>query len=163
MRLSATRFLKCATRLVAGACLLQSVSRRRRFLGGGSLFVAVREKNISMQLSPQAIFFKRHFRVWRRSRYIFKTTKAASPRWADARLGSANARNYRGCRQIEAVNATVLPRGTLKMIRVLNDEERLESDSMNHINNFAIRHTMTNMSSKQQLLQQQRQQHSVCI
>ena len=32
--------------------------------------------------------------------------KGASPRGASARLGSAHARNYRGCRQIEAVNAT---------------------------------------------------------
>ena len=31
------------------------------------------------------------------------TTGGASPRRADARLGSANARNYRGCRQIETV------------------------------------------------------------
>ena len=28
--------------------------------------------------------------------------------------GSAHARNGRGCRQIEAVNATVLPRGALR-------------------------------------------------
>ena len=47
-------------------------------------------------------------------------TRGASPRWADARLGSAHARNYRGCiiGKIEGVNATVLPRSTLKKNRV---------------------------------------------
>ena len=39
----------------------------------------------------------------------------ASPQWADACLGSAHARSDRGCRQIEAVNATVLPLGALKI------------------------------------------------
>ena len=39
------------------------------------------------------------------STYIY-IYKGASPRGASARLGSAHARNYRGCRQIEAVNAT---------------------------------------------------------
>ena len=38
--------------------------------------------------------------------------RGASPWRDDARLGSAHSRNYRGCRQIEAINATVLPRGT---------------------------------------------------
>ena len=45
-------------------------------------------------------------------------TRGASPRRADARLGFADGPNYRGCRQIEAVNATLLPRGTLKLNRV---------------------------------------------
>ena len=40
-------------------------------------------------------------------------TTGDSPRRVDARLGSAYARNYQGCRQIEAVNATC----TLKMNR----------------------------------------------
>ena len=65
-------------------------------------------------------------------------TRGASPRRADARLGSAHARNYRGCRQIEAVNATVLPRGTLKINIVWSKRKTvwmkrrttLESDSM---------------------------------
>ena len=36
-----------------------------------------------------------------------------SPRWDDARLRSAHARNYRECiGKIEAANATLLPRGT---------------------------------------------------
>ena len=42
--------------------------------------------------------------------------ECTSQRRADARLGSARARNYQGCRQIEAVNATVLPRGTSKFM-----------------------------------------------
>ena len=51
-------------------------------------------------------------------------TRGASPRRDDARLGSANVRNYRGCRQIEAVNATVLPRGTIKNESRLNEERK---------------------------------------
>ena len=43
--------------------------------------------------------------------------KGASPWRADARLGYAHARSDR-CRQIEAVNATALPRGTSKMNRL---------------------------------------------
>ena len=35
-------------------------------------------------------------------------TREASPRRADARLASAHARNYRGRRQIEAVNAATV-------------------------------------------------------
>ena len=50
--------------------------------------------------------------------FIFiRGTGGASPRRADARLGSAHARNDRGCRRIEAVNATVLPTCTLKIDR----------------------------------------------
>ena len=41
----------------------------------------------------------------------YYTTMGASTRRADARLGSAHARNDVGCRKIEAVHATVLPRG----------------------------------------------------
>ena len=38
---------------------------------------------------------------------VHSNTRGSSPRWADARLSSAHARNYLGgCRQIEAVNAT---------------------------------------------------------
>ena len=51
--------------------------------------------------------------------YKYRYTGRASPWRADARLGSAHARNYRGCtirrtrRQIATVNGTqVLPRGT---------------------------------------------------
>ena len=44
-------------------------------------------------------------------------TRAASARLADVRLGSAHARDDRGCttRQIEAVNATVLPSDILQI------------------------------------------------
>ena len=40
-----------------------------------------------------------------RAKQIYIVTRGASPRRADARLSSAHARSYRGCRQIEAVNA----------------------------------------------------------
>ena len=46
-------------------------------------------------------------------------TRVDSPRRADARLGSAYARNYGGCRQIEAENATAMPRGIFKL-RITN-------------------------------------------
>ena len=49
-------------------------------------------------------------------------------RRSEARLGSAHARNDRGCRQIEAVNATQhtqpTPRGTLKKKTRLKEEEQ---------------------------------------
>ena len=47
-------------------------------------------------------------------------TRAASARLADVRLGSAHARDDRGCttRQIEAVNATVLPSGRHKINQI---------------------------------------------
>ena len=43
---------------------------------------------------------------------IHVLTRGASTRRADARFGSAHARDDRGGGQIEAVNATVLPGGT---------------------------------------------------
>ena len=49
---------------------------------------------------------------------IHALTRRASPRRADTRLGLAHARNDRGCRQIEGVNATVLPRDRSKINRV---------------------------------------------
>ena len=50
--------------------------------------------------------------------FILNNTRGASPRRDDARFCSAHARNYRGCRQIEAVNVTqyVLPRGTICLL-----------------------------------------------
>ena len=42
------------------------------------------------------------------------STRWASPQRDEARLGSAHTRNDRGCGQIEALIATVLPRGTSK-------------------------------------------------
>ena len=49
---------------------------------------------------------------------VYIITKEVSPRRADARLGSAHARNEQGCKQIAAVNETALPRGTSTMNRV---------------------------------------------
>ena len=48
------------------------------------------------------------------TRCTLQLDKETSPRRSDTRLGSAHARNYRACRQIEAVNGIqqVLPRGT---------------------------------------------------
>ena len=66
--------------------------------------------------------------MWSYSRLIIKYTREASPRWTDARLGSVHARGYR---KIEAVNATVLPRGTIKCKSHLNEEKTLGADSMN--------------------------------
>ena len=80
----------------------------------------------------------------------FRSTKGAQPRRADARLGSAHARNYRGCtrRQIEAVNATILPRGTQKINRFgIKRKCTLGSDSMNQKQFCQPRHKMTNSSS----------------
>ena len=65
--------------------------------------------------------------------FKYVCTRNTAPRRADARFGSAHARNDRGRRQIEAVNATALPRGTpLKISRVqVTRNETLGSDSMN--------------------------------
>ena len=50
--------------------------------------------------------------------------KGGSPRRTDARLGSAHARNYLGCRQVEAVKCdTVLSRGTIKHRSFLNEDK----------------------------------------
>ena len=78
---------------------------------------------------------------------------SASPcmSWANrtnARLGSAHARNHRGCRKIEAVNAIVLPRGALKKVyewRGRKHWNQIQWTSNNF--NFVIRHTMTYSSS----------------
>ena len=66
--------------------------------------------------------------------FILNNTRGASPRRDDARFCSAHARNYRGCRQIEAVNVTqyVLPRGTINnKSRLMKRRTTLGSDSMN--------------------------------
>ena len=47
--------------------------------------------------------------------YYIMYTRGISPRWADARVGLAHARNDRERRKNEAVHATALPRGTLKV------------------------------------------------
>ena len=55
-----------------------------------------------------------------------------SPWRAGARLGSAHARNYRGCRQIETVNATQYCQGVhFKKSRLNRERKPLGSDSMN--------------------------------
>ena len=89
------------------------------------------------------------------------------PRRADARLGSAYAHNYRGCRQIEAVNATqsaVLPRGTITNKPRLNEEKNTEIRFNEPATTLTIRHMVTNSGRKQQeapaLLLQQQQQYS---
>ena len=83
---------------------------------------------------------------------LYSITRGASPRRDDARLGSAHARNYRGMmpvihEEIEAVNAIVLPRGTLKII-VLNEERKHWNQMLwTTATIFAVRHAITNNSS----------------
>ena len=57
--------------------------------------------------------------------YTYVSTNGASPRWADARLGCARARNFRGNRQIEAVNATLVRycQGFIKNKSRLNEDK----------------------------------------
>ena len=74
-----------------------------------------------------------------------RNTRGDSPLWADARLGSAHAPNYRGYMQIEAANATVLLRG---INRLIEEKENTGIIFNEPATKFAIRHTMTNKSRK---------------
>ena len=82
------------------------------------------------------------------TRYI---TRGDSPRRAGAGLGSVHARNYRGCRQIEAVNATQYCQGVPSNKSRLNEEKENTGIRFDEpATTLAIRHTMTNSSGKQQ-------------
>ena len=82
--------------------------------------------------------------------YTYVSTNGASPRWADARLGCARARNFRGNRQIEAVNATLVRycQGFIKNKSRLNEDKENTGIRFNEsATKLAIRHTMANSSS----------------
>ena len=73
--------------------------------------------------------------------------KGASPRRADARLGSAHARHGRGCRQIEAVGATVPPSSALKL-SCLGEEKKALGHGMQWTStNFAARENVRTCKS----------------
>ena len=80
------------------------------------------------------------------------SARGAWTRRADARLGSAHARNCRGCRQIEAVNTTQYCHGVpSKIDRVSIKRNKNTGIRFNEpATNLAIQHTMTNSSRKQQ-------------
>ena len=82
-----------------------------------------------------------------RSTLYLYLTRGASPWRDDARLGSAHACNYRGCRQIEAVNATVSPEGLITNKTCLNEERENTGIRFNEPTaNFTIVHMMANSS-----------------
>ena len=78
-------------------------------------------------------------------------TSGASPRRADARLGSAYTRNHRGCRRIAAVNSTQqYGHGVHQSHTVFERTETKHGDQIHQpATKLAIRHTMTNSSRKQ--------------
>ena len=94
------------------------------------------------------------FELTVQSKTTIKIYKGDSPWRADARRGSAHARNYRRiCRQFEAANATqhILPRGTMKNGSRLNEEKENAGIRFNKPGTtLAIWHTMTNSSKKTQ-------------
>ena len=95
---------------------------------------------------------------------IHTFTREAPPRRANAHLGSAHALFTKDlwygvciiCKKIDAGNATVLPRFTLKK-NLFEWRERKHWNQMQWTTatKFAIRHTLTTTSSKQQQLHQQ--------
>ena len=73
--------------------------------------------------------------------------KGASPRRADARLGSAHARHGRGCRQIEAVGATVPPSSALKLSCLGEEKKALGHGIQWTSTNFAARENVRTCKS----------------
>ena len=86
------------------------------------------------------LFQPRYLTIW--------ISRAASPRLANARLGSAHASSDRRCGQIEVVNVTVLPSDALKIDNAEGQKNKpLRPEWMNQLqNDVAIHHTFSHMA-----------------
>ena len=92
--------------------------------------------------------------LWAMCILPINNTRGALPRRADARVGFAHARNYQGCRQIEAVNTTQpycqgVHQKEIEEIALNEQEKENTGIRCNEAaTNVTIRHTMTSSSSK---------------